>query len=112
MLFALFLYSVMISSLTYKVLNIHIKYKVSSIKNNVMALAWHPNLLGYLSKQIGFINRKETKKESIKWIKLDAWIRTLETVCNKDRTFLFLYFLKKFIILFSNDALNWSEIIT
>ncbi len=41
MFFALFLYneSVMISSLTYNVFNIHIKYKVSRIKNRPML--WH-----------------------------------------------------------------------
>ncbi len=55
---------------------------------------------------------KEAKNESIKWIKLSSLIRTLETACRKDGTFLFiLYFLKKLIILFSKDALNWSKMI-
>ncbi len=52
MFFALFLYneSVMISSLTYNVFNIHIKYKVSRIKD----MLWHDTHICYLSKQTGF----------------------------------------------------------
>ncbi len=51
MFFALFLYSlsVMISSLTYNVFNIHIKYKVSRIN-----MLWHDTHICYLSKQTGF----------------------------------------------------------
>ncbi len=52
--FALFLYkeSVMKSSLTYNVFNIHIKYEVSRIKNSPML--WHATHICYLSKQTGF----------------------------------------------------------
>ncbi len=54
MFFALFLYkeSVMKISLTYNVFNIHIKYKVSRIKNRPML--WHDTHICYLSKQTGF----------------------------------------------------------
>ncbi len=49
---ALFLYneSVIISSQTYNVFNIHIKYKVSRIQN----IVWHDTNICYLSKQTGF----------------------------------------------------------
>ncbi len=46
--YALFLYNESISSLTYNVFNIHIKYKVSHNKN----MSWHH--ICYLSKQTGF----------------------------------------------------------